>query len=64
MRDVRPTRMGKVMVGRSYIFGSMKNTDRFAAVPESAGWVISCGLAVFRSGSAMMGKVRFVCCVS
>src|SRR5476649_640401 len=52
------------MVRRTFLFGSMTNSERTVAVADISGWIMSYSVDTLRSASAMMGKPTTVCWVA
>src|SRR5471030_489886 len=52
------------MVRRTFLFGSMTNSERTVAVADISGWIMSYSVDTLRSASAMMGKATTVCWVA
>src|SRR5471032_1242422 len=52
------------MVRRTFLFGSMTNSERTVAVADISGWIMSYSVDTLRSVSAMMGKPTTVCWVA
>src|SRR5438128_7937534 len=47
-----------------FLSGPITNTDRTVMLSAALGWIMSYSMAVFFSGSAIMGKFTVQCCVS
>src|SRR5690554_1009395 len=61
---LRPVLAGYVSVRRTFLFGSMMNTERTVAVVLALGWIMSYKVDTLRSSSARMGYSTLVFWVS
>src|SRR5438445_3013399 len=60
----RPQEAGYVIISLIFLSGPITNTDRTVMLSAALGWILSYSMAVFFSGSAIMGKFTVQCCVS
>src|SRR3989442_404146 len=52
----RPQEAGYVIMSLIFLSGPITNTDRTVMLSAALGWIMSYSMAVFFSGSAIMGK--------